>query len=334
MVRHGSLEKLTDGLLYGIRHRGWDAAGIATFTCDDWRNPRVEKSQGDAEKLIRFRTDLPRNPRAILIHTRFATQGSEYFDRNNHPVQYGSVWTIHNGVIWNDYSLFQKLGLKPKAEVDTEVISAALHYHGDKYKEALESLLGSLAIASCFTNVEDRVLLARGSDSPLSVHETENLIVWASTHEAILSAWSYGMGTPPSYKKINRVAEGAILSLFPDHIRRENFKPAKWESSKETTTWKTYTPTPKALTTGREYNAPTTGKTLLRCSACEEFVPWDEMVSGVNGGMICSDCGLYGESYSFNKPQCEFCGTNRNLTDEHGMKVCDECMTMLMHGNV
>lgn len=342
LIRHGSLEKLTDGLLYGISNRGWDATGLAAFT-EDWSNPYVEKMADEAKWFIAHRDNLPVNPRAVLLHTRWTTQGSELYSWNNHPVRYGSVLTVHNGVIWNDYSLFNKLGLKRKAEVDTEAISAALFLHGfDKAKEALSEIAGSFAIASAYTTQPDTVLLARGAESPLAIHESENLIVWASTPEAIVTGWGYGIGTPPKMNKIRRIPEGTLITINREGMRKENFSvqrgytryydsctPAWSYKSKDTEGKDTLALPPGS---SYEYSQPSKSRTYLACNACKELVPWDEMVSGSDGFMICSDCMLYGEHYQSHGVQCEFCGSSKQITQEMGMPVCQSCMDMLLQG--
>ena len=57
--------------------------------------------------------ELPRDARTVILHTRFATQGSTSDNRNNHPVisPEGNIALVHNGVISNDHLLRGDLGL-------------------------------------------------------------------------------------------------------------------------------------------------------------------------------------------------------------------------------
>ncbi len=119
------LNKLCDGLLAGIVQRGRDATGMCVI--DDDGSDVIEKYAIPANEFIGHRDPIIGNPRAVLLHTRLTTQGSELVHENNHPVEYLDAVVTHNGVIQNDTEVFSELGCDRFAQVDTECIAASLH---------------------------------------------------------------------------------------------------------------------------------------------------------------------------------------------------------------
>ncbi len=63
-------------------------------------------------------------PQTLLIlgHTRLPTKGDPACAGNNHPIQAGSVFGVHNGQIANDDALFTRFGYTRLAQVDSEII--------------------------------------------------------------------------------------------------------------------------------------------------------------------------------------------------------------------
>lgn len=58
----------------------------------------------------------------ILGHTRLSTQGDPALASNNHPLEAGPVFGIHNGQVNNADELFASHGLPRQGEVDSEII--------------------------------------------------------------------------------------------------------------------------------------------------------------------------------------------------------------------
>ena len=78
---------------------------------------------------------LQRDPRAVIGHTRFTTQGSEKRNCNNHPFE-GRCGTesfalAHNGVLYNDRELRREQHLPP-TPIENE---PSIVYGGKKYTE-------------------------------------------------------------------------------------------------------------------------------------------------------------------------------------------------------
>ena len=111
------LKKLTQALANAAEERGTDAAGISYIKDGKvtvYKRPR-------AAHLIRF--NAPDDTKAIMGHTRMATQGDKRHNYNNHPFSCVAGDTAfafaHNGVLWNDKDL-RKKGLIPESHIETD----------------------------------------------------------------------------------------------------------------------------------------------------------------------------------------------------------------------
>lgn len=231
-----NLEKLVDELLLGIEPRGRDATGLLTVNARGKAN--LVKADLAASDFIKWRDGCPRRVRTILGHTRFATQGTPQNLDNNHPVQFGTCFAIHNGHISNDSDLFKEQSLERQAEVDSEIIPALLSKFGlNNATEALELLDGNYAVAAVdperFPNT---TILAKGWSSPVEVYENNYAVMWASTKAAIKEAIKAVFNVDLATRKIETLALGELLVMSGDTVERLRFKPrAKFRSSYTTT---------------------------------------------------------------------------------------------------
>lgn len=206
------MERFIDHLLLGIEERGTDATGFVAQTATG--TTVLDKKDIPASSFIKTRKRLPQNIRSVLLHTRLATQGSPSNWLNNHPVNYGSVFTTHNGTIRNDDRLFDDVLQKPRlAEVDSEIIPALLdHYTFDQAHQAFEKMSGGFATASIDpVRYMGMVLLAKGNSWPLVLHENKHFVIWASTEKAIKEAWGECLGTPSA--KYEHLGDGDMVFL-------------------------------------------------------------------------------------------------------------------------
>lgn len=195
------VDRLMDELLLGIETRGRDATGFVALNAEG--KILMQKAPVKASLFTKKRRNLTGDVKTVLLHTRLATQGGPEFSENNHPVMYETCFVTHNGHIHNDDEVFKKLDIPRTAAVDTIAIAAALNYHGiasiDDIKEALKSLRGSYAFAAIDPGLKKgRLLLVKGPTSPLWVMNHSKAVIWASTKDAILSAWGKVLGTPPT----------------------------------------------------------------------------------------------------------------------------------------
>lgn len=161
--------------LKSLEYRGYDSAGIATITDNNFNLYRCVGRVEELEKKV------PSNLPGFtgIGHTRWATHG-EPLERNCHPhVSYNNIFAIvHNGVIENFQELKNELlneGFKFNSDTDTEVIANVLEQEYSKTNNVLESinntlkrLDGSLAIAILFNGDEHKIYFAKRK-SPLLI---------------------------------------------------------------------------------------------------------------------------------------------------------------------
>lgn len=240
-VGRENLESFVDELLLGIEHRGRDATGL--LTVDAGGKANLIKADVNASTFIRWRDNVPKRVRTILGHTRFATQGGPENLDNNHPVQFGSCFVIHNGHISNDTELFKEHDLKRNAEVDSEIIPALLDKYGlDNAVTALEELDGNFAVAAVDpVRFPNTTVLAKGWSSPVEVYENHYSIVWASTAEAIKTAVRIVFGFNLPDRKIESLALGEMLVMEGDTVERVKFSPLSKSWSSRSSRGVTYT---------------------------------------------------------------------------------------------
>lgn len=220
------IEELVDSLLVCIEPRGDDATGIVTMNKDG--KIEIEKADVGATNFINWRKDVPLFPKAILLHTRFATQGSPKILKNNHPVQYSNVFVTHNGVIRNDFPLFSQEKIKRRAEVDTEIIPALINKYGfEKIGETLEKLEGSMAIAAIDRRKPGELILAKGPQSPFYYIQNSGMIVWASTEDALKWSMEYALNYEVKKSEIKDLKAGEILHISDGTITSKKFDPWK-----------------------------------------------------------------------------------------------------------
>lgn len=220
------LDQLTDTLIHAIDHRGGDATGLAAFGADGLL--AFEKASCDGYKFTRGRNLLPMSGvRIVMVHTRLETQGESAFPKNNHPVVNGDVFVTHNGHISNDIDMWHKIGWERRtADVDSEVIPGLVSMLGwESYAAALEEFQGSMAIAMVNSNHPDELVLAKGEWSPLVIVENRDIVMWASTHDAIKRAWAAAIGTPP--KGARFLKEGEIVHI-KDGVSTDRKFRVKW----------------------------------------------------------------------------------------------------------
>lgn len=191
------INTLVNNLLLGIEHRGHDATGFLAMMSNG--KVQLEKRVIPASRFVVKRKGIHRDARSVLLHTRFATVGRAEDPRNAHPVASGTVAAVHNGTIHNHDEIFDAFKLPRQAEVDSEVIPALIHHSGwNQIAEALELLKGGVATAIVNTDQPNELVLARLRYSPLVYLVTDDMVIWASTENAIVNAWSETYGAAPT----------------------------------------------------------------------------------------------------------------------------------------
>lgn len=100
--------------------RGHHAHGLAWV--DAAGRLRRFKAEGPISRNREW-VDRVDGARAVIGHTRFATQGRWTDNENNHPHPCDGGWIVHNGVVRNYRALVDHHDLWPTSECDTEAIA-------------------------------------------------------------------------------------------------------------------------------------------------------------------------------------------------------------------
>lgn len=170
--------------------RGTDSTGIAY---NHNGSLRIFKRPLPAHKM-RFR--IPEDASVIMGHTRYATQGDEKFNFNNHPFKgttSDSVFALaHNGVLYNDLTLRRTLKL-PHTHIQTDSYIAvqliedkdSLDFSTLKYMA--EKVDGSFAFT--LLDSKNNMYFIKG-DNPLCIYHypKDGIIIYASTEDILLKA--------------------------------------------------------------------------------------------------------------------------------------------------
>src|SRR4030095_8021222 len=173
-------------LISGLRkleYRGYDSAGIASFT-----NAHIEvrRAVGKLDNLETSLRSEPLHGTPGLGHTRWATHGRPS-EQNAHPHRAGKVVVIHNGIIENYLAIRARLerrGRKFASETDTEVISHLIDEHvqeglglAEATRRAVRTLVGSYSIVVLSESEPDRLVAAK-SATPivLGLGDGENFV--------------------------------------------------------------------------------------------------------------------------------------------------------------
>lgn len=172
--------------------RGTDASGIA-YNHDG--GLVIYKRPLPAHKMM---WKLKSDTSVVMGHTRMTTQGSEKFNRNNHPFRGNTenqqFALAHNGMLYNDKSLRLEHDL-PKTDIETDsYIAVQLIEKSSKMgfpalADMAECLEGSFTI----TVLDDRenLYFIKGSNPMCIYHWKERgLYLYASTEEILLNALS------------------------------------------------------------------------------------------------------------------------------------------------
>ena len=130
-----------------------------------------------AAHLIRF--NVPDNAKAIMGHTRMATQGDKKHNYNNHPFSCVAGDTAfsfaHNGVLWNDKDL-RKKGLVPESHIETDsyvacqLIETQSKLDFDSLKYTAETVEGNFTFTAL--DQHNSLYIIKGSNPMCLLHET------------------------------------------------------------------------------------------------------------------------------------------------------------------
>lgn len=178
------LKKITDKLFTLSESRGKEASGIAIRTKNSiqvFKLPTIASCLISSKTYSQIFQDLYKKlsngkgnctPIAILGHSRLVTSGSQELNSNNQPVIKDGIIGVHNGIVVNDYKLWQSYSeLKQEYHVDTEIILSLFRMYLGKHncfveatKKTYSQIQGSASIA-LLSNCADSVIFATNTGS-------------------------------------------------------------------------------------------------------------------------------------------------------------------------
>lgn len=186
--------RLSACLLMQIVSRGRHATGAAWTQFDPEANETsvwYAKQAVEASRFLPVLKNVPRRTRTVVLHTRYATQGSPKVEHNNHPIVVPGVVGVHNGHISNDDEIIRRAGGERTGEVDSEA-AFRLIAQSDNVARDLPSLKGRAALGWITTDAPSVLHLARVQGSPLAIGQTRGgSLVFASTLPLLGNACKY-----------------------------------------------------------------------------------------------------------------------------------------------
>jgi len=184
--------KVSMALLNQIVSRGEDATGAAWVQSNKQTKKAtiaVSKAPIPAYSFDPYLKQMPSSTKRVILHTRWATQGSPENNLNNHPIVSGRIVGVHNGVLSNDKAVFDYFREARKAQVDSEAAFALLNRTVYAPSEVLRSLKGRAALAWLDAKDKRDLHLARVDGSPLAVGATKTgSLFFASTMPLLVAA--------------------------------------------------------------------------------------------------------------------------------------------------
>ena len=231
IVPYKVLQKLTQALANAAEERGTDAAGIS-YIKDN--KVTIFKRPKPAHR-IHF--NAPDGTKAIMGHTRMATQGDKKHNFNNHPFaghadkEYAFA---HNGVLYNDDEL-RKKKLIPDTHIETDSYAACqlLEQQGKLDFDSLKYMAETVEGNFTFTVLDESnsLYIIKGSNPMCLLHfETLGLYIYTSTESIMMHALRKIGLYNFAYEKIE-VVEGDILHINKNgEITRSEFEPKIYRS--------------------------------------------------------------------------------------------------------
>ena len=212
-VSYKILKKLTQALANAAEERGTDASGI-TYVKDG--KITIYKRPKPAHRL---RFNVPDGTKAVMGHTRLATQGNQKFNQNNHPF-FGHADLdfafAHNGVLYNDAEL-RKVNKLPNTNIETDsyVVVQLLESQDKLDFDALRYMAEIVEGNFTFTVLDEAnsLYIIKGSNPMCLLHfESLGLYIYSST-ESIMKNALRKVGLYKFASEKIEVVEGDILRI-------------------------------------------------------------------------------------------------------------------------
>jgi len=194
-----SWKKAISNLFELSETRGKEAAGIAVANDD---KIVVHKDSVSATRMLKtkeyqriinnisvdFFTNDSTSSLSTIGHSRLVTNGLQGIDANNQPVWRDDAIIVHNGIVVNVDELWaSETDIKPRAEVDTEVIAALV----EKYRESgispaqavsktFSKIYGETSIAMLFADLNVMILATNTGSIYLSKDKNNSSLLFVS----------------------------------------------------------------------------------------------------------------------------------------------------------
>lgn len=221
--------KLLNELARATQERGTHATGIAYNYGD---RLRIYKRPLPADEM-----DFKHlgGVRAIIGHTRHATQGKASNNINNHPF-FGyadklKFASCHNGIIYNDTELKQTEALPDsKIETDSYILNQLIEKKNSLQLPDLARITEKLQGYYTFTMLDQKnnLYIIKG-DSPIEIYNFKklNILIYASTYEMLKKALQSSKIDIKQGEKIN-IKDNNIYKFSQNGtVIKEQFKPAE-----------------------------------------------------------------------------------------------------------
>lgn len=232
IVPYKILKKLTQALANAAEERGTDASGIS-YVRDG--KITIYKRPKPAHKL---RFNIPVDTKAVMGHTRMATQGDKSQNFNNHPFS-GTAGDIsfafaHNGVLWNDKELrhdkkLPDTHIRTDSYIAVQLLESQNKLNFDSLRYMAETVEGNFAFTVLDQN--NSLYIIKGSNPICLLHfESLGLYIYASTESIMKNALRKIGLYKFAFEKIE-VVEGDILCINKiGEITRSEFEPKLYRS--------------------------------------------------------------------------------------------------------
>lgn len=240
------VRKATSKLLKGSQRRGRSAAGIFVLTDE---SASLFKTNLPASEFIqtagysRVVKDINKKSmfKAMIGHARQMTKGHEKFNVNNHPIVANRIVGVHNGIVSNDDTLFDKYSKRMfrKGEVDSEIIFRLIDlYRRDQcdivesVQRACHDMIGSYTCAFIDTKDPSYVTIFSNSaynNAHIYIYEEPKMIAFASEEFILDNALKDNSILDPAFvtHKIGVGAEGFRIDIRNGKIFRFNISKKK-----------------------------------------------------------------------------------------------------------
>ncbi|MBK7380899.1 MAG: glucosamine 6-phosphate synthetase [Ignavibacteriales bacterium] len=203
------------------RQRGRDSSGLILHNPEKYL---VSRADYDINKLIKRHSKI--NSSVVLGHSRLITNGLS----DNQPVVRGGMAVIHNGIIVNENEVWEKIGLEPELQIDSEVIiGVTISFLKDKddLTKLPESVLsickGTISCALTLPKIGKIILFSNngslfvGSKNDAIYFSSEKYPLEVLNCTNIKQIWRKGY--------IINIPKSDIIEVKDDNIRVENLIP-------------------------------------------------------------------------------------------------------------